>query len=172
MKKLLLFVIFIHSSFILSTAQGTVNPRSTDILLKGLNSKKNSSVSIEQSPGNTELVSDSVANVNGGRYLEYKVDEESNVSNSSLENPSGNQTVFPIQAEGYTDPNYELNMQRSEEMIQQLQANELPKKTDEELILDLQNKIKAINEGEVTDPIAVSKLPVYEEELQLLINKK
>lgn len=106
------------------------------------------------------------------QFLEYRSNENSSIPN--VENQENEPLIiFPIVAQGYTDPNYELNKQRSLEVTQQLEASEAPQKTNEELILDLQNKIKAIKDGVITDPIAINKLSYYEEELQvLLLNQK
>jgi len=172
MKKLLLCVFVPTGSFLFCSAQGTVNNQSSLVSSDTLKLKKISAVTSYQPSGQTNpIISDPLVVENNVQYLEYNAEEGNNLVTSANQ-VDNSPVIFPIQAEGYTDPNYELNKQKSLEVTQQWQAQDVPEKSNEELILDLQNKIKLIKDGTVVDSIAIQKLPYYEQELQLLLNKK
>jgi hypothetical protein len=175
MKRILLFTLFLGGSVLFCSAQSNSNQPNV-ISTDGMKSKKTPAANEDQPVVNPadqttpQTTPQNNVEVSGSRYLEYKVDQG---NNSSSYTPADEEKVsFPIQAEGYTDPNYELNKQRSAEQTQQLEAPSVAEKTTEEMILDLQEKIKAIKDGTITGCTATTKLAAYEEELKSLLNKK
>jgi hypothetical protein len=173
MKKLLLLILITGGSVIYCSSQTNSNDHSKVISRDKIKSGHSSNTGNTSDDLNKKLEvrSETQGSSNGGQqYFEYKVDPGTNTIG---ENQSNDQpVVFPIVATEYTDPNYEINKQKSLETTRQMEASELPQKTDAELILDLQSKIKAIKDGIVVDSNAVQKLASYEQELQILLNKK
>jgi hypothetical protein len=169
MKKLLLFAFMVGGSVLFCSAQTNGN-NSNIVPAKTLQSKKSPAPEANQPSDNSNTLSSDPV-VPQTQYLEFKADQGSNTS-TTVVSETNDQVTFPIQAEGNTDPNYELNKQKSKETIKQLETPVAAQKTQEELILDLQTKINAIKNGEIVGADATTKLPIYEQELQLLLNAK
>src|SRR5687767_15670876 len=125
MKRILLFALFLTGSVLFCSAQTNAD-HSNFVPASSMKSKKtlvsdkektgvdpstdkNKSSDLSKSGNETESKSQTQVKT---QYLEYTVDQGSNTN--PVENPADNQMVtVPIQAEGYTDPNYEVNKQKS-----------------------------------------------------------
>lgn len=104
--------------------------------------------------------------------VEIKLSSSPN-DNSSTEQTTatGNDKVtLPITTNEQTDPNYEINLKKSQEVANALSVMPTPPPTKEQRILTLEYKIANIKQGIITDPMENEKLAAYEAELYTLKN--